>query len=135
MIKEGVLENPKPASVIGMHVMPQIDAGKVGFRKGLYMASTDEIYVTITAKGGHGAMPPPYHRSGIDRIKHDRITSADCQPKCKTFCAFVFIFGKFIANGATNVFLIQFTRRHFQNLDEEWRMKRHKKISTWLKAL
>src|SRR5678809_1190080 len=57
MIKEGVLENPKPSTVIGQHVMPQIDAGKVGFRKGLYMASTDELYVTVKGKGGHGAMP------------------------------------------------------------------------------
>src|SRR4030095_3411804 len=57
MIKEGVLKNPKPSAVIGQHVMPQIDAGKVGFRKGIYMASTDELYVTVRGKGGHGAQP------------------------------------------------------------------------------
>ena len=47
MIKEGVLENPKPDAVIGQHVMPLIEAGQVGFRSGKYMASTDEIYVTV----------------------------------------------------------------------------------------
>ncbi|HRH67489.1 MAG TPA: M20 family metallopeptidase, partial [Bacteroidia bacterium] len=57
MIQEGVLSNPVPQSVIGQHVMPQIKAGKIGFRKGLYMASTDEIYVRVKGKGGHGAMP------------------------------------------------------------------------------
>ncbi|RYE09906.1 MAG: amidohydrolase, partial [Sphingobacteriaceae bacterium] len=57
MIKEGVLENPKPQAVIGQHVMPLIDAGKVGFRTGKYMASTDELYVTIKGRGGHGAQP------------------------------------------------------------------------------
>ena len=57
MIKEGVLENPKPQAVLGQHVMPLIDAGKVGFRAGKYMASTDEIYVTVKGKGGHGAQP------------------------------------------------------------------------------
>ena len=41
MIKEGVLENPKPASMIGQHVAPNIPAGKIGFREGMYMASTD----------------------------------------------------------------------------------------------
>jgi metal-dependent amidase/aminoacylase/carboxypeptidase family protein len=37
--------------------MPLIDAGKVGFRAGKYMASTDELYVTVRGKGGHGAQP------------------------------------------------------------------------------
>ena len=53
MIKEGALSNPKPSSILGQHVMPLIPVGKVGFRKGIYMASTDEIYMTIKGKGGH----------------------------------------------------------------------------------
>src|SRR5690349_3773984 len=32
MIKEGVLDKPKPSSIIGQHVMPLVPAGKVGFR-------------------------------------------------------------------------------------------------------
>src|SRR5690606_2174385 len=55
MIKEGVLENPVPQAVIGQHVMPLIEAGKVGFKSGKYMASSDEIYVKVTGKGGHAA--------------------------------------------------------------------------------
>ena len=57
LIKEGVLDNPKVDAIIGQHVMPFINTGNVGFRKGLYMASTDEIYITVNGKGGHGAMP------------------------------------------------------------------------------
>src|SRR5690606_27828190 len=57
MIKEGVLENPVPQGVIGQHVMPFIEVGKVGFRSGKYMASSDEIYVRVTGKGGHAAQP------------------------------------------------------------------------------
>src|SRR5690606_2636440 len=57
MIKEGVLENPRPSAVIGQHVMPFIPTGKVGFREGKYMASTDELYITVRGKGGHGAQP------------------------------------------------------------------------------
>ena len=57
MIKEGVLENPKPASIVGQHVFPELEVGKVGFRSGMYMASCDEIHITVKGKGGHGAMP------------------------------------------------------------------------------
>ncbi len=60
MIKEGALENPSPASIFGQHVFPSMEAGKVGFRKGMYMASTDELYLTVKGKGGHAAMPNTY---------------------------------------------------------------------------
>ena len=46
MIKEGVLE-PKPTCCIAQHVYPEPEAGKVGFKTGTYMASADEIYITI----------------------------------------------------------------------------------------
>ena len=71
MIQEGVLNNPDVDAMIGQHVMPLIDAGKVGFRKGLYMASADEIYITIHGKGGHGAHPPFKHRPHCYRSSSD----------------------------------------------------------------
>src|SRR6056300_1554567 len=57
MIKEGVLENPIPQAILGQHVFPDLPAGKVGFRSGMYMASCDELYLTVKAKGGHAALP------------------------------------------------------------------------------
>lgn len=57
MIKEGVLENPAPSAIFGQHVYPQLEAGKVGFISGPAMASSDEISIRITGKGGHGAAP------------------------------------------------------------------------------
>ena len=57
MIKEGVLESPKVDSIIGQHVYPQLEAGKVGFKSGMYMASNDELYMTVYGKGGHAALP------------------------------------------------------------------------------
>ena len=57
MIKEGVLENPKPNSLFGQHVATNVPVGKIGFREGMYMASTDELYIKVIGKGGHGAMP------------------------------------------------------------------------------
>ena len=129
MIKEGVLENPKPHSVIGQHVMPQIDAGKAGFRKGLYMASTDEIYVTVTGKGGHGAMPhltiDPVLIASNMIVSLQQIVSRHAKPSVPS----VLSFGKFIANGATNVIPDSvYLEGTFRTLDEEWRNEAHRKI-------
>lgn len=57
MIKDGVLENPRPQGIFGLHVHPGLDLGKLSFRKGRVMASADEIYITIRSKGGHAAAP------------------------------------------------------------------------------
>ena len=57
MIKEGVLENPKVNKMLGQHVFPDLEKGKVGFKCGKYMASTDEIYISVQGKGGHAALP------------------------------------------------------------------------------
>ncbi len=57
MIKEGVLENPKPQAIVGMHVNPQLEVGKLSFRSGMVMASADELYITLKGKGGHAAAP------------------------------------------------------------------------------
>ena len=57
LIKEGVLENPKPESIFGLHVHPGLEVGKLSFRSGMVMASADEIYITVKGKGGHAAAP------------------------------------------------------------------------------
>jgi metal-dependent amidase/aminoacylase/carboxypeptidase family protein len=57
LINEGVLSNPKPDIIIGQHVQPNMEAGTAGICPGNSMASCDEIYITITGKGGHAAMP------------------------------------------------------------------------------
>ncbi|MGK9117852.1 M20 metallopeptidase family protein [Olivibacter jilunii] len=129
MIKEGALENPKPQAIIGQHVMPLIDAGKVGFRAGKYMASTDELYVTVKGKGGHGAQP----QQNIDPIvitAHiitalQQIVSRVADPKMPT----VLSFGKINAEGATNVIPNEVKLEGtFRTFDEEWRKEAHKKM-------
>lgn len=122
MIKEGVLQNPAPHHIIGQHVMPMIDAGKVGFRSGIYMASTDELYVTVTGKGGHGAQP----QQNIDPVlitSHiivalQQIVSRNADPRLPT----VLSFGKVIANGATNIIPNEVKLEGtFRTLNEQWR--------------
>lgn len=126
MIKEGVLENPKPDAVIGQHVMPMIETGKVGFRSGKYMASTDEIYVTVHGKGGHGAQPQqnidPVVITSHIIIALQQIVSRVADPKIPS----VLSFGKVIANGATNVIPNEvYLEGTFRTMDEEWRAKAH----------
>jgi amidohydrolase len=129
MIKEGVLENPKPQAVLGQHVMPLIEAGKVGFRAGKYMASTDEIYVTVHGKGGHGAQP----QQNVDPViitAHiltalQTIVSRFADPKSPS----VLSFGKVIANGATNVIPNEvYLEGTFRTMDEKWRNEAHIKM-------
>lgn len=129
MIKEGVLQNPTPQAVIGQHVMPAIPAGKVGFRAGKYMASTDELYVTVTGKGGHGAQP----QQNIDPVvitAHiltalQQVVSRIADPRMPS----VLSFGKIIANGATNVIPNEvYLEGTFRTFDEKWRKEAHKRM-------
>ena len=57
LIKEGALEDRKPAAIFGLHVHPGLPIGKLSFRGGMVMASADELYITIRGKGGHAAAP------------------------------------------------------------------------------
>jgi amidohydrolase len=129
MIKEGALANPTPTSILGQHVMPLIPVGKIGFRSGLYMASTDELYVKVIGKGGHGAMP----HLNIDTVliaSHiivalQQIVSRAANPIIPS----VLSFGKVIANGATNVIPNEvYLEGTFRTLDEKWRSEAHVKM-------
>ncbi|MCX2583010.1 MULTISPECIES: M20 metallopeptidase family protein [unclassified Pedobacter] len=129
MIKEGVLENPKPDYIVGQHVMPLIDAGKVGFRSGIYMASTDELYVTVTGKGGHGAQPhqniDPVVIASHIIIALQQIVSRNADPRIPS----VLSFGKVTANGATNIIPNEVKiEGTFRTLDEEWRAEAHRRM-------
>ena len=129
MIKEGVLENPKPSAVIGQHVMPLIDAGKIGIRSGKYMASTDELYVTVKGKGGHGAQPQqnidPVVITAHIIVALQQIVSRAADPKLPT----VLSFGKVIANGATNVIPNEvYLEGTFRTMNENWRADAHKRM-------
>ena len=129
LIKEGVLQNPAPQSIVGQHVMPLLPVGKVGFREGLYMASADEIYLTIHGKGGHGAMP----QFAIDVVAIaaqvitalQQVVSRAADPKIPS----VLSFGKVQADGVTNVLPNSiYLEGTFRTMDEEWRAKAHEKI-------
>lgn len=125
MIKEGVLENPHPQSIFGQHVFPSMEVGKVGFRNGMYMASTDEIYVTVKGKGGHAAMPADYNNPLLiaSQILLD-LSKAFMQKVQKA--PTVLAFGKIVGNGATNVIPDEVKiEGTFRTMDEAWRAEAH----------
>lgn len=122
MIQEGALQNPSPAGILGQHVATNIPVGKVGFREGMYMASADELYLTVKGKGGHGAMPDqcidPILIASHIIIAMQQIISRNKNPRLPS----VLSFGKFIAEGATNVIPNEVKiEGTFRAMDEEWR--------------
>ncbi len=130
MIEEGALENPKPDMILAQHVMPTMDVGTVGFKSGMYMASNDEIYLTIKGKGGHAAMPHQLTDNVLIAshiiVALQQITSRKALSSTPT----VLSFGKFIANGATNIIPDEVKiEGTFRTMDEEWRAEAHKEIT------
>jgi amidohydrolase len=136
LIKEGVLENPKPNAVIGQHVFPTLDSGKIAMRKGKFMASMDEIFVTVRGKGGHGAQPhqniDPVLITSHIIVALQQVVSRMADP----FLPTVLSFGKVIANGAINVIPDEvYIEGTFRTLDEKWRNEAHRKIKKMAEAV
>jgi len=136
MIKEGVLENPVPEAIIGQHVMPALECGKIGIREGRFMASMDEIFVKVRGKGGHGAQPhqniDPVLITSHIIVALQQIVSRMADPMLPT----VLSFGKVIANGAINVIPDEvYIEGTFRTLDEKWRDEAHVKIKTMAETI
>ncbi|MBS1621762.1 MAG: amidohydrolase [Bacteroidetes bacterium] len=136
MIKEGVLENPTPQAIFGLHVNPQLESGKLSFRPGKAMASADELYFTIKSKGGHAATP----QNTADTIliasqlvvALQQIISRNKNPFSPSVLSITSIQGGSTTNVIPSEVKMMGT---FRALDEEWRFKAHeliKKISTEL---
>jgi amidohydrolase len=70
MIKEGALENPRPAAIFGLHVLPAIEVGQIGYNSGPAMASSDHFWITIHGRKVHGAYP----HDGVDAV----VVAAEC---------------------------------------------------------
>jgi len=137
LIKEGILKNPTPVSILGQHVHPPLEVGSIGLRAGQYMASADEIYVTVLGKGGHGALP----HDCIDPIviaAHiitalQQLVSRNANPTTPT----VLTFGKINSSGgATNIIPSEVKLMGtFRTMDEKWRVVAHKKMKKMAETL
>lgn len=141
MIQEGILENPKVDRAIALHVFPSLVAGKVGFRSGMYMASTDELYLTVKGKGGHAAMPAEYINplliaSELLLAINKRFSQKeDLKELDGEGIPTVVAFGKIEGKGATNVIpdTVQLEGT-FRTMNESWREKVHAELKRLVKA-
>ena len=134
MIKERVLENPSPESIYAQHVFPSLEAGKAGFCGGTYMASCDEIYLTIKGKGGHAAMTGTY----VNPLLIASLILLDLEAKFMikkvNDIPTVLAFGKIEGKGATNVIPNEVSLEGtFRTMDEPWRKAAHKIIEETIK--
>ena len=130
MIREGVLQNPEPVSVLGQHVINNLDAGTIGLKGGRYMASTDEIFLTVKGLGGHAATPDqvvdPILIASHIVVALQQIVSRNANPMVPT----VVSFGKIIGEGRTNVIPAKVTLEGtVRTYDESWRKTIHEKIA------
>ena len=139
MIKEGVLQNPKVDVAIAQHVFPSMEVGKVGFREGMYMASTDELHITITGKGGHAAMAGDYNNplvvashiiTEIEKQSPFVIDTEGVARNTQNNIPTVIAFGKIEGKGATNVIPESvYLAGTFRTMDEDWRKEVKTKIT------
>lgn len=136
MIKDGVLENPAPQAIFGMHVHPGLALGKLSLRSGQVMASADEIYITISGKGGHAASP---HLT-VDTIllasqlvvALQQIVSRNNNPFNPTVLSITSFQGGYTTNVIPSEVKLMGTLRC---MNEEWRFKAHELIKQTANAL
>ncbi len=103
LVKEGVFNEPRPAGIIGQHVTPELSSGLLGFRSGPFMAAADELYLTVTGRGGHASIrhrlvDPILVAARLLPLLYDEANAAVSAGE-----PMVISFGKFIGNGATNI--------------------------------
>jgi amidohydrolase len=136
MLQEGVFADGLPDVIIGQHVMPLLEAGKIGYRPGKYMASTDEIYLTVKGSGGHAAMPwqltDPVLIAAHIIVALQQIVSRHANPAIPS----VLSFGKVEALGATNIIPSEVKMAGtFRTMNEVWRKEAHEKITQMAKSI
>jgi amidohydrolase len=126
MLEEGLFDKITPDMIIAQHVLPEMEAGTVGFRSGAYMASSDEIYITVKGKGGHAALPENIN-DPILMASHILISlQQEINRKSPKSVPTVLAFGKVTANGAMNVIPDEVRLEGtFRTMDEAWRKKAH----------
>lgn len=136
MIRDGALKNPAPSVILGQHVFPILPAGKIGFREGMYMASSDEIYLKVIGKGGHGAAPEltidPIVIASHIIIALQQVISRNASPKQPTVLTFGKIAGGTAQNIIPDVVTIDGT---FRAMNETWRAEGLKKIKTMAESI
>lgn len=129
MIAEGVLENPKVDAVLALHVYPHLPSGMVGFREGQYMASADEVYITVKGKGGHAALPhttiDPVVTAAQILVALQQVVSRKAPAAVPSVLSFGKIAGGHVGNVIPDEVRLEGT---FRTMNEKWRAEAHQLI-------
>lgn len=129
MMDDGLFDELTPDEIYSFHCMPEMPCGRIGMKKGRYMASTDELYWTVRGKGGHGATP----HMGVDPIliaSHivvalQQLVSRNASPLMPTTLSF----GRFLGEGRTNIIPDEVKMEGIiRTFDEAWRLECHERI-------
>jgi hippurate hydrolase len=136
MIRDGALKNPIPAGIVGLHVHPGLNHGKLSFRKGRVMASADELYVSIKGPGGHAATP---HQT-VDTVlvaaqlitSLQTIVSRNRDPQNPSVLSICSVHGGNTTNVIPTEVKLMGT---FRAMDEIWRFKAHELMMQQAKGL
>lgn len=131
MMEDGLFSEVMPDEIFAFHCLPEMDCGRIGMKKGKYMASTDELYLTVKGRGGHGGTPnlniDPIVIASNVIVAMQQIVSRNADPMMPTILSF----GKMMGEGRTNIIpdevKIEGTIRTFS---EEWRLEAHKRITS-----
>lgn len=124
LIQEGILKNPEVTAIAALHVAPDLPCGTAGFRTGAYMASADEVHITLKGKPGHAAMP----HLAVDTISMaaqlitslQQVFSRTNDPLNPSVLSFAMISG----GHTTNVIPAEVTiKGTFRTFDEGWRQQ------------
>lgn len=129
MMDDGLFADRMPNEIYAFHCLPEMECGRIGMRKGKYMASTDELYWTVKGKGGHGATPhlsvDPILIASHIVVALQQIVSRNASPMMPTTLSF----GKFIGSGRTNIIPDEVKMEGIiRTFDEQWRLELHEKI-------
>jgi hippurate hydrolase len=136
MIRDGALKNPVPQGIVGLHVHPGLNHGKLSFRKGRVMASADELYVSIKGPGGHAATP---HQT-VDTVlvaaqlitSLQTIIARNRDPQNPSVLSICSVHGGNTTNVIPTEVKLMGT---FRAMDEVWRFKAHELMMQQAKGL
>lgn len=129
LVDTGFFETHLPDMAMALHTLPEMDSGTIGYCPGNYMASGDEVYITIKGKGGHAGLPhtvadPVYAAAQVVGALQ-QVVSRNAPPGIPTVIAFGKISGGTTMNIIPNEVKLEGT---FRTFNEHWRAKGRERI-------
>ncbi|HEU5347965.1 MAG TPA: amidohydrolase [Ktedonobacterales bacterium] len=138
MIEAGVMRNPDVDGVIGLHVWASGPVGDISLQTGAFMASADEIHLTVRGRGGHGAMPhqaiDPVVVAAQIIVALQTLVSRETDPLHTTVLTFGSIHGGTAFNIIADEVVLAATLRTYNQTDRENMQRRISEVASGVAA-